>query len=52
MVCTENDTFTDITIPAVMLPKSAGETLQNALHSGSEGRVVVVGSKVSVVLVS
>ncbi|OAE19436.1 hypothetical protein AXG93_1040s1000 [Marchantia polymorpha subsp. ruderalis] len=45
MVCTENDTFTDITIPAVMLPKSAGETLQNALHSGSEVRVLFYSPK-------
>ncbi|KAL3701997.1 hypothetical protein R1sor_020019 [Riccia sorocarpa] len=45
MVCSENDTFTDITIPSVMLPKSAGETLQAALRAGSEVRVVLYSPK-------
>lgn len=35
MVCSESGTYTDIKIPSVLLPKSAGESLQAALVSGS-----------------
>lgn len=38
MVCSENETFTDITIPSVLLPKSAGKTLENALLHDGQGR--------------
>ncbi|KAJ7296761.1 hypothetical protein O6H91_Y100000 [Diphasiastrum complanatum] len=34
MVCDNNDTYSDIHIPSVMLPKSAGSTLENALLAG------------------
>lgn len=37
MVCSENSTFTDITIPSVMLPKAAGNNLEDALNLGKEG---------------
>lgn len=41
MVCSENSTFTDITIPSVMLPKAAGNNLEDALNLGKEVRVVM-----------
>ena len=39
MVCDRNEsgTFLDIQIPAVLLPKSAGENLELALKSNREG---------------
>jgi signal peptide peptidase-like protein 2B len=37
MVCSKNETYTDIRIPSVMVPKSAGESLEKAMHRG-EGR--------------
>jgi hypothetical protein len=39
MVCdrNESDTFLDIQIPAVLLPKSAGEHLEQALELNQEG---------------
>jgi hypothetical protein len=39
MVCdrNESDTFLDIQIPAVLLPKSAGEHLEHALELNQEG---------------
>lgn len=39
MVCTENDTSLNVTIPIVMLPKSAGEFLKGSIYNG--GRVEV-----------
>lgn len=36
MVCSENDTFFDIKIPVVMIPKSAGESLQDHLSTGQK----------------
>jgi signal peptide peptidase-like protein 2B len=36
MVCSENDTFFDIKIPIVMIPKSAGESLQDHLSTGQK----------------
>lgn len=40
MVCTENDTSLNVTIPVVMIPKSAGETLKNSLSTG--GKVMLL----------
>jgi signal peptide peptidase-like protein 2B len=34
MVCSKNETYTDITIPSVMVPKSAGESLEKAMLHG------------------
>ncbi|KAL4192788.1 hypothetical protein AMTRI_Chr06g196070 [Amborella trichopoda] len=34
MVCTENDTSLNITIPIIMIPKSAGDNLQGHLAAG------------------
>lgn len=38
MVCAENGTFKDITIPSVMLPKAAGNSLEDALNLNEEGK--------------
>lgn len=38
MICSENDTFHDIIIPSVLLPKAAGEHLEEALDSNNEGK--------------
>ncbi|XP_073388593.1 signal peptide peptidase-like 2 isoform X2 [Physcomitrium patens] len=40
MICSENDTFHDIIIPSVLLPKAAGEHLEEALDSNNEVRVL------------
>ncbi|XP_073012986.1 signal peptide peptidase-like 2 [Typha latifolia] len=40
MVCTENDTSINVTIPVIMIPKSAGEKLTESLANG--GRVEVL----------
>lgn len=37
MVCSENDTSINITIPVVMIPKSAGEELTKSLATGAKG---------------
>lgn len=37
MVCSDNESFTDITIPSLMLPKSAGTSLEESLTRGEEG---------------
>lgn len=39
MVCSDNETFTDITIPSIMLPKAAGNDLEDALNLNEEGKV-------------
>jgi hypothetical protein len=41
MVCSENGTFTDITIPSVMVPKSAGDTLEASLLLGESGELLI-----------
>lgn len=41
MVCTENDTSLNITIPVVMIPKSAGESMKDSLSSGGRGELYV-----------
>lgn len=38
MVCPENSTALNISIPAVMIPKSGGEKLNNSLSSGKKGK--------------
>ncbi|KAH8950999.1 hypothetical protein BDL97_09G002200 [Sphagnum fallax] len=40
MVCSKNETYTDIRIPSVMVPKSAGESLEKAMRHG-EVRVLL-----------
>ncbi|KAH7421855.1 hypothetical protein KP509_13G078500 [Ceratopteris richardii] len=39
MVCSEDGNYTDIKIPSVLLPKSAGRSLQSALVSGLDVEV-------------
>ncbi|EFJ05600.1 hypothetical protein SELMODRAFT_187400 [Selaginella moellendorffii] len=41
MVCFENDTFADITIPAIMIPRSAGESLESALQSSQSVKLLL-----------
>lgn len=41
MVCTENDTSLNLTIPVVMIPKSAGDYLKDALISGQRVEVLL-----------
>ena len=41
MVCSENGTFTDIKILAVMVPKSAGDTLEASLLRGETGALSI-----------
>jgi len=40
MVCSENGSFTDITIPSIMLPKAAGNNLEDALNLNEEGKLI------------
>jgi hypothetical protein len=37
MVCANNGTYLDITIPSVMLPLAAGNNLEDALNRTEEG---------------
>jgi signal peptide peptidase-like 2B len=39
MVCGENDTSINVTIPVVMIPQSAGKKLKNFLHHGASGKL-------------
>lgn len=39
MVCNENDTSLNVTIPVVMIPKSAGENLRKSLANGERGEL-------------
>ncbi|NP_001346469.1 uncharacterized protein LOC100217036 precursor [Zea mays] len=39
MVCGENDTSINVTIPVVMIPQSAGKKLKNLLHHGASVEV-------------
>jgi signal peptide peptidase-like 2B len=39
MVCGENDTSINVTIPVVMIPQSAGKKLKNLLHHGASGKL-------------
>lgn len=38
MVCPENSTALNISIPVVMIPKSGGETLNNSIAVGRRGK--------------
>ncbi|CAK9208880.1 unnamed protein product [Sphagnum jensenii] len=51
MVCSKNETYTDITIPSVMVPKSAGESLEKAMLHG-EVRVLLFSPKRPIVDIS
>lgn len=37
MVCADNDTALNISIPVVMIPKSGGEALNKSLANGQKG---------------
>lgn len=39
MVCGENETSINVTIPVVMIPQSAGKKLKNFLHHGANGKL-------------
>ncbi|CAM6008843.1 unnamed protein product [Sphagnum balticum] len=52
MVCSKNETYTDIRIPSVMVPKSAGESLEKAMHRGEAVRVLLFSPKRPVVDIS
>lgn len=41
MVCSNNGTFKDITIPSVMLPRAAGSSLEGALALDEEGTLLI-----------
>lgn len=41
MVCTDNDTSLNVTIPVVMIPKSAGEQFKDSLDNGGRGYVSI-----------
>ncbi|KAJ8490912.1 hypothetical protein OPV22_012633 [Ensete ventricosum] len=41
MVCTENDTSLNLTLPVVMIPKSAGDYLKDTLISGQRVEVLL-----------
>lgn len=44
MVCPENSTALNISIPVVMIPKSGGDTLNNSIASGKRGKFTVPNS--------
>ena len=37
MVCSDNDTIVNISIPVVMIPKSGGDTLNKSIAYGKKG---------------
>lgn len=39
MVCGENDTSINVTIPVIMIPQSAGKKLKNLLDHGASGNL-------------
>ncbi|XP_020245743.1 signal peptide peptidase-like 2 [Asparagus officinalis] len=41
MVCTENDTSLNVTIPVVMIPKSAGDKFKDSLANGARVEVLL-----------
>ncbi|KAH7670516.1 Peptidase A22B signal peptide peptidase protein [Dioscorea alata] len=45
MVCTENDTSLDISIPIVMIPRSAGESIKASMASGGRVEVLLYSPK-------
>eukprot|EP01018_Ginkgo_biloba_P014589 Gb_05713 [translate_table: standard] len=52
MVCTENATSIDIKIPVIMVPKSAGESLQNGLAAGKKVELLLYSPNRPVIDVS
>lgn len=46
MVCSENDTSIDVTIPVVMIPQSAGKKLRGYLDHGANGGLILNYSSV------
>ena len=42
MVCSDNDTAINVSIPVVMIPKSGGETLNKSLASGQKGEPLII----------
>lgn len=40
MVCDRNETNLNIMIPAVMLPKDAGNSIENITSKGAKGRCI------------
>lgn len=40
MVCSDNGTAVNISIPVVMIPKSGGEALNNSLAHGQKGEAL------------
>ncbi|KAF6133973.1 hypothetical protein GIB67_040737 [Kingdonia uniflora] len=41
MVCSENDTSLDITIPVVMIPKSGGEIIRKSVEAGGKVEILL-----------
>jgi len=41
MVCSENDTSINVTIPVVMIPQSAGKKLKDFLDHGASGKLFI-----------
>jgi hypothetical protein len=41
MVCSENDTSINVTIPVVMIPQSAGKKLKDFLDNGASGKLFI-----------
>jgi hypothetical protein len=41
MVCSENDTSINVTIPVVMIPQSAGKKLRDYLDHGTNGEFIL-----------
>lgn len=41
MVCSENDTSINVTIPVVMIPQSAGKKLKDVLDHGASGKLFI-----------
>ncbi|OEL36617.1 Signal peptide peptidase-like 2 [Dichanthelium oligosanthes] len=42
MVCSENDTSINVTIPVVMIPQSAGKKLKDFLDHGASGKLFII----------
>jgi signal peptide peptidase-like protein 2B len=46
MVCSENDTSINVTIPVVMIPQSAGKKLKDFLDHGASGKLFINHSSI------
>jgi signal peptide peptidase-like protein 2B len=42
MVCNENDTSINVTIPVLMIPQSAGKNLKDLLDQGARGKYLLI----------